>query len=322
MPKMPSLTITEEEFLNLSEPTQEELLDLFRETFSLRNEASGSVLGANWKAQYNKKENWFVRLSNARLAKASTSYQEHHDNLLTLQAELPILLKDEALRPTAISLETAIGFISGLNPDSIKVLSKLSNSRTIGSATRKELEELLNSAGKINGTVGSINRRFVKRFDKRIYGKKLDQIKLIEFDETYSLTCDAASISLAIRIIERGYKIGKGDISLQFNHWAVSDESTVQNPSYDQIIIGEEAIKLADQGLGFMRSVHWDIETANETRGFNFEVVVTAPSSTVIIETIEGINEWTNDEGEDLWQRHHHNSFPDKISFGNKTYQT
>ena len=109
---------------------------------------------------------------------------------------------------------------------------------------------------------------------------------------------------------------------MQFNHWAVSDESTVQNPSYDQIIIGEEAIKLADQGLGFMRSVHWDIETANETRGFNFEVVVTAPSSTVIIETIEGINEWTNDEGEDLWQRHHHNSFPDKISFGNKTYQT
>ena len=322
MPKMPSLTITDEEFLKLSEPTQEELLDLFRESFAFSNESSGSVLGHSWIANHNDQQNWFSRLRKARIAKASKSYQEYHDDLLKLQAELPILLKDEALSPTAISLETAIGFISGLNPDSIKVLSKLANSRTIGSATRKELEDLLNSAGKINGTVGSINRRFAKRFDKRIYGERLSQIKLIEFDETYSLTCDAASISLAIKIIEKGYKIGKGDISLQFNHWAVSDEPLPQNPPYDQITIGQEAIKLADQGLGFVRSVRWDIEMANETKSFGFQVVVTAPSSTVIIETMEGINEWANDEGEDLWQRHHHNSFPDKFSFGNKTYQT
>ena len=324
---MPSLTISEEEFSTLSEPTQEELLNLFKKSFVLRSESSTAkapdtfaARKAVWDAEDEKKENWFARLSDARSAKETVSYQDYYDRLLKLQSELPLVLKAGHAYPTAISLETAIGFVIGLNPDSIKVLSKL----VTGRATRKDLEEILKSAGKINGTVGSINRRFSKRLDKRIYGEKLDQIKLIEFDETYRLTCDPASISLAIRIIEKGYKIGKGDISLQFNHWDVCSEAPAQELSYDLIVIGEEAIKLANQGLGFMRSVHWEIDYNTEKTAFEyFHVVVTASSSTLVIETVQGDSEWVNDDGKSPWKNsYHHNSFPDEIIFGTNVRST
>jgi hypothetical protein len=70
---MPSLTITDDEFLKLSEPTQEELLDLFRESFAFSNESSNSVLGHSWIANHNDQQNWFSRLRKARIAKASKS---------------------------------------------------------------------------------------------------------------------------------------------------------------------------------------------------------------------------------------------------------
>ena len=312
------MTITEEEFLKLSEPTQEELLELFRESFAFSNESSGSVLGHSWKAHYNDQQNWFARLGKARTAKASKSYREYIADLLKLQAELPILFKDEILRPEAISLEMAIGFISGLNPDSIKVLSRLAVYRW---ATREQLKELLKSAGKINGTVGSINRRFAKRFDKNIYGEKVDRVKLIEFGETYGLTCDVASIRLAIKIIETGYKIGKGDIELQWNRRRTSSgEPQSEHPKYHAITIDEEAIIFADKGLGFVRHVMWDEGYQNESTQFSYDVVVTAPSGTVIADARDGFN-WTNDESEVLWDDGYYDlGSPDGISFGNKTY--
>ena len=317
--------ISEEEFSTLSEPTQEELLSLFKKSFVLRNEGPTAkaadvykAWSADLDAKHKKQINWDARLSDARIAKASKSYQEYHDDLLKLQAELPTLLKDEIISPEAISLEMAIGFISGLNPDSIKVLSKLV---AYGSATREGLKELLKSAGKINGTVGSINRRFAKRFDKNIYGLKADRVKLIEFDETYRLTCDYASISLAISIIEKGYKIGKGDIELQWNGSPTSlDEPQSERPDFYMVKIDEEAIIFADKGLGFVRFVMWDDGYENESTHFSYRVVVTAPSATVLVNARDEFT-WSNDEGGHIWDHGQHDiGSPDTIRFGNKTY--
>ncbi|MDB9924128.1 hypothetical protein OAC90_01470 [Planktomarina sp.] len=320
---MPSLMITEEEFLNLTEPTQEELLGLFKRSFlpaaesapypSIKNERS------EWYAKLEEQNNFFARLRHARSKKATVSYQQYFETLLKLQKELPLALKDQALKPTAISIEMAIGFVCGLNPDSIKVLSKLLNQN--GSATRAELEALLKGAGKINGTVGSINRRFAKRFDKRIYGDKLERFKLIEFDKIYSLTCDFTSIDLAIIIIKKGYKIGKGDISLQFDHPTQFNEPKVKTPPHELLIISEDAITSADQGLGFVRNVGWEINFSTEVTNFSHDVALTLPSGTVIVEGL-GEHEWINDEGDCLWDEYHPNCYPNKISFEDKTYPT
>ena len=324
---MPSMMITEEEFLELSKATQEELSELFRKSFlrSVGNLHENNEETA-WELKYKMGQNLFKKLNILRSSKNSQTYEEYHENLLKFQAELPFFLADQVLKPTAISIEMAIGFVRGLSKDSLKVLSKLSSNpapgstnRVKGTATRKELEELLMSAGKINGTVGSINRRFTKRFDKRIYGERLGRLKLIEFDEVYKLTCDPASIELAIIILKKGYKIGDGDITLKFisssNH--IGEAKALE----DLNIIEEKAIIFANLGRGYVRNVSWELEYENETLSFDYDVALTSPSGTIVIESISG-HEWVDDDGDDIWQNaFYYGAFPDAIIFANKEFK-
>ena len=325
---MPSMMITEEEFLGLSEATQEELSELFRKSF-LRSAGNPHVDNDEtaWELKYKMEQNLFRKLNILRSSKNLLTYEEYHKNLLKFQDELPFFLADQVLKPTAISIEMAIGFVKGLSKDSLKVLSKLTSSpapsstnRVKGTATRKEMEKLLESAGKINGTVGSINRRFAKRFDKSIYGERLDRLKLIEFDEVYRLTCDPASIELAIIILENGYKFGDGDITLKF---IASSNLTGEAKAIEDLnIIEEKAIIFANLGRGFVRNVSWELEYENETSSFNYDVALTSPSGTIVIEGLSG-HEWVDDSGDDIWQNaFYYGAFPDTIIFNNKEFNT
>ena len=122
------MMITEEEFLELSKATQEELSELFRKSFlrSVGNLHENNEETA-WELKHKMGQNLFKKLNTLRSSKNSQTYEEYHENLLKFQVELPFFLADQVLKPTAISIEMAIGFVRGLSKDSLKVLSKLSS---------------------------------------------------------------------------------------------------------------------------------------------------------------------------------------------------
>lgn len=317
---MPKILISEADFRSLSTPTQRELWELFQKSFSLENRDPSATDVALTEVFKRVKEgskrrehesDWMERRRANRLS--SVNYQEYNAALHQLHKALPnILPQPSSFRFEALSVEMAIAVVLGLSPDSIKVILCLIK----GPVARKELAAVLNGEGRINGTIGSINRRLAKRFDENFYGESLKLAKLIDFDKEYFLRCDGRSIEIALKILKAGYKIGKGNILLKFKD--------TFGKGTDQIIetikIEEEAIIFADSGLGFTRKVSWDYELEKQQRSYSYDVAMTVPSATVVIDAPDG-DEWVSDEPDvtHLFDKWHPSSSPDEISFDGKS---
>ena len=79
----------------------------------------------------------------------------------------------------SISIETMLAVMLGLSPESIKIVESLLS----GSKSRSELGDLCGGEKKLNGTIGSINRRLINRFSSANYSKDdLKYIRLINWN--------------------------------------------------------------------------------------------------------------------------------------------
>ena len=146
-----------------------------------------------------------------------------------------------------LSIETAIAVLIGLSGESREVVSILCKRQL----DRHDLTKILGSEKRINGTIGSINRRLVKRLNENLYGKRRDRVKLIESQGgIYSLSCDSRSLEIAQKIIYKGYKIGDGDIVVKFY---IGDSPT-------EVHIEEEAIVQIDSGQALVLLHSWDYD--------------------------------------------------------------
>jgi hypothetical protein len=144
-----------------------------------------------------------------------------------------------------LSIETAIAVLIGLSAESREVVSILCKRQL----DRYDLTKILGSEKRINGTIGSINRRLVKRLNETLYGKRRDRVKLIESqDGLYRLSCDSRSLEIAQKIIHKGYKIGDGDIVVKFG----------EGSSLAEVHIEEEAIVQIDSGQALVLLHSWD----------------------------------------------------------------
>ena len=182
-------------------------------------------------------------------------------------------IEENRLNFDTLSIETAMAVLIGLSSESRKVVEALCQRQQ----TRENLTEILGNEKKINGTIGSINRRLAKRLDEKIYGKRRDRVKLIEFDGDYRLTCNSRALELASVIISKGYKIGEGDILLQF------DEGEAK--------IEEESIIRCDEGKAYCDYVSWDYELDHVSHEFRVNVVYSEPTDKVVISTVNE-DEW------------------------------
>jgi len=137
-----------------------------------------------------------------------------------------------------LSIETAIAVIIGLSGESRELVNILCQREL----TREFLTKFLGNEKKINGTIGSINRRLAKRLDENVYGKRRDRVKLIEFDGLYRLSCDSRSLEIALLIINKGYKFGAGDIVLKFGRGDLRAEVRIEEDAILQIHAGEAQV--------------------------------------------------------------------------------
>ena len=181
-----------------------------------------------------------------------------------------------------LSIETAIAVLIGLSDESRKVVEALCQSQQ----SRESLTEILGSEKKINGTIGSINRRLAKRLSEKIYGKRRDRAKLIEFDGDYRLSCDNRALEIALFVLHKGYKIGQGDILLKYI--SIFDE----NKEYKaEVLIKEEDIIHSDAGRAFIDFVSWDYQTGHVNNSFSVFVMYSSFTDKVVVSTDYG-EEW------------------------------
>ena len=182
-------------------------------------------------------------------------------------------IEENRLNFDTLSIETAIAVLIGLSTESRKVVDALCQSQQ----SRENLTEILGSEKKINGTIGSINRRLAKRLNEKIYGKRRDRVKLIEFDGDYRLTCNSKALKLASLIISKGYKIGEGDINLRFHEGEAKIE--------------EESIIRCDEGYSYCDYASWDYEIDHVSHEFSLDVIYSSPTDKIVIST-EQEDEW------------------------------
>lgn len=211
-------------------------------------------------------------------------------------------IKENQLNFDTLSIETAIAVLIGLSTESRKVVEALCKSQQ----SRENLTEILGNEKKINGTIGSINRRLAKRLDEKIYGKRRDRVKLIEFDGDYRLTCNSRALELASLIIGKGYKIGEGDIILRFKEGAeFKAEAKIE----------EESIIRCDEGYAYCAYESWDYEIDHVSHQFRVNVVYSEYTDKVVISTV-GEDEWATDSVlGDFWSPY---GDPDEVLIGGK----
>ena len=318
---MPKILISESDFKSLSTSTQKELWEFFQKSFSFEDGDPPPSDTDIWiskvlkEGEKNRERESDWRERRNAIRSNSVNYQEYNTALHELHKDLSNFLpKQSSFHFDALSIETAIAVVLGLSSDSIKVLSRLVEFPR--PATREELATILNGEGKINGTIGSINRRLTKRFDKDFYGESLKNAKLIEFDKNeYSLSCDSASLDIALRISKADYKIGKGNIFLKFIRSSAENKEII-----DTLEIEEEAIKFADDGLGFSKDVSWDIHWTNEQTTYSYATAMTVPSAIIVVDLPHGY-EWVSDnpDFDNLFESGITEGYPQEISFQAKS---
>ena len=87
------------------------------------------------------------------------------------------------LRPNVIPIEAACSVVFGLNENSNVALEAILKADHNEGLTRKTLGKILGSESAINGTIGSINRRFIHRFNFETYDNEaaLKEMPLITY---------------------------------------------------------------------------------------------------------------------------------------------
>ena len=191
-------------------------------------------------------------------------------------------IKENSLNFDTLSIETAIAVLIGLSDESRKVVEALCRSQQ----SRESLTEILGSEKKINGTIGSINRRLAKRLDEKIYGKRRDRLKLIQYDEYYRLSCDNRALEIALFVLHKGYKIGQGDILLKYK--SIFDENKEHKA---EVLIKEEDIIQSDSGGASIHLAMWDYQTGHINNSFSVNVMYSSPTDKVVVSTDYG-EEW------------------------------
>ena len=182
-----------------------------------------------------------------------------------------------------LSIETAIAVLIGLSGESRELVNILCKREL----TREFLTKFLGNEKKINGTIGSINRRLAKRLDEHVYGKRRDRVKLIEFDEIYRLSCDRRSLEIASLIINKGYKIGDGDIFLNF----------IGSDLKAEVRIEEEAIIQIDAGEALVLFQSWDYYVGQVNMSISINVICSKNTSRpdkIVVSTLYE-DEWEPD---------------------------
>lgn len=124
------------------------------------------------------------------------------------------------LRPHVIPIEAACAVVFGLNKNSILALKAVLNSKSLEGLSREELGKILGSERAINGTIGSINRRFIHRFDANIYDldDALKEMPLIDFrNSSYHIQTGHneyghLAFKIAIHLKETGLDLENNDI--------------------------------------------------------------------------------------------------------------
>ena len=124
------------------------------------------------------------------------------------------------LRPNVIPIEAACAVVFGLNENSIIVLKSVLNADPTKGLSRARLSKILGSERAINGTIGSINRRFIHRFDPNIYDLEpaLKEMPLIDFsDSRYHFQSGHHEVGhlafrLALYLKEAGLSLENNDI--------------------------------------------------------------------------------------------------------------
>ena len=144
------------------------------------------------------------------------------DEKVEIQRELAQATKEGSIlvRPTVIPIEAACAVVFGLNQNSILALEAILEAPKEG-LSRKELGKILGSERAINGTVGSINRRFIHRFDDKIYDLEfaLKEMPLITYKKNYRVETglheyNHMAFRIALHLKKLGLSLESNDISL------------------------------------------------------------------------------------------------------------
>ncbi|MGC6452622.1 MAG: hypothetical protein ACON31_01780 [Candidatus Puniceispirillaceae bacterium] len=144
------------------------------------------------------------------------------DEKVEIERELAQATKDGSIlvRPTVIPIEAACAVVFGLNQNSILALEAILEAPKEG-LSRKELGKILGSERAINGTVGSINRRFIHRFDDNVYDldAALKEMPLITYKTNYRIETGLAEFNhmafrIAVHLKKMGLSLEAKDITL------------------------------------------------------------------------------------------------------------
>lgn len=149
------------------------------------------------------------------------------------------------LRPNVIPIEAACAVVFGLNENSILVLNAVLNADHNEGLSRADLGKILGSERAINGTIGSINRRFIHRFDPNIYelDPALKEMPLIDFyNSSYHIQSGYHEYGhLAFRVALHLKEIG---LSLENN------DIIITTPDNKSVRLSSVAYAQFKQGLG------------------------------------------------------------------------
>ena len=221
------------------------------------------------------------RLTSSDSAIAADSKESESDNLDRLNM----------IYPSVIPIEAACAVLAGLNSNSRNVFEAILNSnneqdKKKSGLSRAEISDITGvKIGSINGTIGSINRRFLHRFDRRIYDFELEQhaTNLIHYSEEtskYIFTKTRLSLlnfQIAILILESGHFFDSADIELIFpNEFGVKNTPPDIN-EIEQILDNQPRVRLsADSFLNFNNGNgltdfyqnHPDLEYTNDAELF------------------------------------------------------
>ena len=157
------------------------------------------------------------------------------------------------------------------------------------------MAKILGNSKKINGTIGSINRRLARRFSREWYGSYISKVKLIDYkNEYYELVCDPHSIKIALLVVESGFKAEDGNINLNYP-MDKSAEFRKKHNLYENVKIEWYAVEMAMKGYSYIDDVDWEYEVGNQTFNFSVAAARTIPSAIITLETEAGV-EWVTEE--------------------------
>lgn len=169
------------------------------------------------------------------------------DENIEIQREASEAMKTGSmlLRPNVIPIEAACAVVFGLNENSILALNAVLNADHNEGLSRAELGKILGSERAINGTIGSINRRFIHRFDPNIYDLEpaLKEMPLIDFyNSSYHIQSGYHEFGhLAFRVALHLKEIGLG---------LENNDIIITTPDNKSVRLSSSAYSQFKQGLG------------------------------------------------------------------------